>query len=143
MNKPEPLQARGYADLHEHLDTLRKEGLLLTIDRAVDKDSELHPLVRWQYVGGIDEHGTQRFQLFQGRRHHRVDRVAEAKCSAHHTNTCAAQPVGRQELRVIGVGFAATFSACLIFFINSGERAQQNRRIADGAAQRTGGILAM
>ena len=52
---------RGYADLHEHLDTLRKEGLLLTIDRAVDKDSELHPLVRWQYVGGIEEHERKAF----------------------------------------------------------------------------------
>ena len=52
---------RGYADLHEHLDTLRKEGLLLTIDRPVDKDSELHPLVRWQYVGGIEEHERKAF----------------------------------------------------------------------------------
>ena len=49
------VHARRYADLHEHLDALRKEGLLLTIDEPVDKDSELHPLVRWQYVGGIDE----------------------------------------------------------------------------------------
>jgi UbiD family decarboxylase len=52
---------RGYADLHEHLDTLRKEGLLLTIDRPIDKDSELHPLVRWQYVGGIEEHERKAF----------------------------------------------------------------------------------
>ena len=52
---------RAYADLHEHLDVLRKEGLLLTIDRAVDKDSELHPLVRWQYVGGIEEHERKAF----------------------------------------------------------------------------------
>jgi UbiD family decarboxylase len=52
---------RGYADLHQHLDTLRKEGLLLTIDRPVDKDSELHPLVRWQYVGGIDESERKAF----------------------------------------------------------------------------------
>ena len=52
---------RGYADLHEHLDTLRRENLLLTIDRPVDKDSELHPLVRWQYVGGIEEHERKAF----------------------------------------------------------------------------------
>jgi UbiD family decarboxylase len=52
---------RGYADLHQHLDTLRKEGLLLTIDRPIDKDSELHPLVRWQYVGGIEEHERKAF----------------------------------------------------------------------------------
>jgi 4-hydroxy-3-polyprenylbenzoate decarboxylase len=46
---------RGYPDLHEHLDELRRRGLLLTIDRPIDKDAELHPLVRWQFVGGIDE----------------------------------------------------------------------------------------
>ena len=37
---------RGYSDLHEHLAALKKAGLLLTIDRPVDKDAELHPLVR-------------------------------------------------------------------------------------------------
>jgi 4-hydroxy-3-polyprenylbenzoate decarboxylase len=53
--------ARRYPDLHEHLDALRKRGLLLTIDRPVDKDAELHPLVRWQYVGGIEEHERKAF----------------------------------------------------------------------------------
>jgi len=52
---------RGYADLHEHLAALKKAGLLLTIDRPVDKDAELHPLVRWQYVGGIEEHERKAF----------------------------------------------------------------------------------
>ena len=46
---------RGYPDLHEHLEELRRRGLLLTVDRPVDKDAELHPLVRWQFVGGMDE----------------------------------------------------------------------------------------
>ena len=61
MNLPRtetPLAAdptRAYRDLHEHLEELKKRGLLLTISRAVDKDSELHPLVRWQFVGGMDE----------------------------------------------------------------------------------------
>ncbi len=52
---------RSYADLHEHLEELKKQGLLLTIDRPVDKDAELHPLVRWQYVGGIEEHERKAF----------------------------------------------------------------------------------
>ena len=52
---------RGYADLHEHLEELRKKGLLLTIDRPIDKDAELHPLVRWQYVGGVEEHERRAF----------------------------------------------------------------------------------
>jgi UbiD family decarboxylase len=52
---------RGYTDLHEHLAELDRRGLLLTIDRPVDKDAELHPLVRWQYVGGIEEHERKAF----------------------------------------------------------------------------------
>ena len=46
---------RGYPDLHEHLETLKERGLLLTVDEPIDKDAELHPLVRWQFVGGLDE----------------------------------------------------------------------------------------
>ncbi len=52
---------RSYADLHEHLEALNAAGLLLTIDRPVDKDAEMHPLVRWQYVGGIEEHERKAF----------------------------------------------------------------------------------
>src|SRR6185437_11705058 len=46
---------RSYPDLHEHIAALEKRGLLRRIDRKIDKDAEMHPLVRWQFVGGIDE----------------------------------------------------------------------------------------
>jgi 4-hydroxy-3-polyprenylbenzoate decarboxylase len=46
---------RNYPDLHEHLDALRARGLLVEINEPIDKDAELHPLVRWQFVGGLDE----------------------------------------------------------------------------------------
>jgi 4-hydroxy-3-polyprenylbenzoate decarboxylase len=52
---------RGYPDLHEHLDALRRQGLLVTIERAIDKDAELHPLVRWQFVGGLPESERKAF----------------------------------------------------------------------------------
>src|SRR5262245_50955722 len=52
---------RGYADLHDHLEELRRRDLLLTISRPIDKDAELHPLVRWQYVGGVEEHERKAF----------------------------------------------------------------------------------
>lgn len=52
---------RGYPDLHEHLRTLEERGLLLRIDHPVDKDAEMHPLVRWQFVGGLDEHERKAF----------------------------------------------------------------------------------
>ena len=55
------LMRRSYPDLHEHLDALRQRGLLVTVDRAIDKDAELHPLVRWQFVGGLPERDRRAF----------------------------------------------------------------------------------
>ena len=52
---------RSYRDLHEHLQALEKRGLIRTIERLIDKDSELHPLVRWQFVGGLDEQDRKAF----------------------------------------------------------------------------------
>ncbi len=51
MGQPE----RRYADLQEHLEALDAAGLLLTIDAPVNKDTEMHPLVRWQFRGGLEE----------------------------------------------------------------------------------------
>ena len=44
---------RAYADLHDLVRKLDDEGLLITVDIAIDKDTELHPLVRWQFRGGL------------------------------------------------------------------------------------------
>lgn len=52
---------KGYRDLHEHLAELDRRGLLLKVDRQVDKDAELHPLVRWQFVGGMEEKDRKAF----------------------------------------------------------------------------------
>jgi 3-polyprenyl-4-hydroxybenzoate decarboxylase len=54
---------RPYPDRHEHLQTLKDRGLLLQIDRPIDKDGELHPLVRWRFVGGLAE-GDRKAFLF-------------------------------------------------------------------------------
>ncbi len=40
-------------DLQTHLRDLEEQGLLLRIDRPINKDTELHPLVRWQFLGGM------------------------------------------------------------------------------------------
>src|ERR1700726_2459836 len=42
-------------DLQEHIADLEAKGLLVRIDHPVDKDTELHPLVRLQFIGGIPE----------------------------------------------------------------------------------------
>ena len=65
---------RGYADLHEHIARLDAAGLLYRIDAPINKDTEMHPLVRWQFRGGIAEADRRAF-LFtnivdsQGRRY--------------------------------------------------------------------------
>jgi len=53
--------SRGYRDLHEHLAELDRAGLLITIDRPINKDTEMHPLVRWQFRGGIAEPDRKAF----------------------------------------------------------------------------------
>lgn len=49
------------ADLQEHLARLEKAGLVTRIDRPIDKDTELHPLVRWQFQGGLPESERRAF----------------------------------------------------------------------------------
>ena len=52
---------RSYADLHEHLGRLDSAGLLYRIEAPVNKDTEMHPLVRWQFRGGIAEKDRKAF----------------------------------------------------------------------------------
>jgi UbiD family decarboxylase len=52
---------RSYSDLREHLATLSEAGLLHVIDEPVNKDTEMHPLVRWQFRGGIPEEQRKAF----------------------------------------------------------------------------------
>ena len=45
--------ANAPVDLQDHLQRLEKSDLLQKINREIDKNSELHPLARWQFQGGI------------------------------------------------------------------------------------------
>lgn len=60
VKKPE----RGYADLRDHVAALEREGLLVRVRREINKDTEMHPLVRWQYRGGLAEKDWRGF-LFE------------------------------------------------------------------------------
>jgi 4-hydroxy-3-polyprenylbenzoate decarboxylase len=60
LDKPMSLQQQSIEagpprDFQEHLARLEAAGLVTRIDRPIDKDSELHPLVRWQFQGGLPE----------------------------------------------------------------------------------------
>jgi UbiD family decarboxylase len=49
------------SDLQEHLARLTERGLVTVIDKPIDKDTELHPLVRWQFQGGLREDERRAF----------------------------------------------------------------------------------
>ena len=52
---------RPSLDLQTHLAVLEQQGLLVRIDEPIDKDTELHPLVRCQFVGGVSESDRKAF----------------------------------------------------------------------------------
>ena len=51
--RPADLLTKGYRDLHQHIEALEQAGLLVRVRRLINKDTELHPLVRWQFRGGL------------------------------------------------------------------------------------------
>ena len=56
MNEGRPSAvARPALDLRSHLAALEANDLLIRIDQPIDKDTELHPLVRCQFLGGFPE----------------------------------------------------------------------------------------
>ena len=56
-----PAATRPRLDFQEHLADLEAQGLLVRVDRPINKDTELQPLVRWQFVGGIPEDQRRAF----------------------------------------------------------------------------------
>ncbi len=54
-------QLKAPRDFQQHLAALEKDGLLVRVDRPINKDTELQPLVRWQFVGGVPEEQRRAF----------------------------------------------------------------------------------
>jgi len=48
-------------DFQEHLKRLEAQGLLVRVERPINKDTELHPLLRWQFQGGLKEDQRRAF----------------------------------------------------------------------------------
>ncbi|MRG73543.1 UbiD family decarboxylase [Alphaproteobacteria bacterium HT1-32] len=61
MAKATRTAAGAPANMQEHLNLLRARGLLVDIDREINKDTELHPLARWQFQGGLPETARRAF----------------------------------------------------------------------------------
>ena len=87
--------ARGYPDLHEHLQALDRAGLLVTVDRPINKDTEMHPLVRWQFRGGIEEPDRKAF-LFK--------RVVDGKKRKYDIPVVVGALAASREIYRIGMG---------------------------------------
>ncbi len=86
---------RAYPDLHDHLRALDKAGLLVTVERKIDKDTELHPLVRWQFRGGIAEKDRKAF-LFTN--------VIDAKGKRYDIPVAVGALAASREIYRIGMG---------------------------------------
>src|SRR6516165_2145584 len=85
-------------DFQAHLAKLEQRGLLLRIDRPINKDTELHPLVRWQFQGGLREDQRRAF-LFtsvtdaRGRAYHIPVAVAALAAAPDFVFVAIARPV--------------------------------------------------
>jgi 4-hydroxy-3-polyprenylbenzoate decarboxylase len=86
---------RGYPDLHDHVLALHRAGLLTVVDEPINKDTEMHPLVRWQYRGGIAETDRRAF-LFT--------RATDGKAARYDIAVLVAGLAANPEVYRIGFG---------------------------------------
>ena len=88
-------RANAPIDLQDHLQRLQKLGLVQRISREIDKDSELHPLVRWQFQGGIPSEDRKAF-LF--------DNVKDASGNAYEMPVVVGALAASPEIYAAGLG---------------------------------------
>ena len=82
-------------DFQDHLADLEAAGLLARIDTPINKDTELHPLVRWQFVGGVPEDKRRAF-LFTN--------VIDAKGRKYDMPVVVGALAASPEIYAIGMG---------------------------------------
>src|SRR5438105_8128988 len=89
------LRDRPRLDFQDHLADLEANGLLVRIDRPINKDTELHPLVRWQFLGGVPEDKRRAF-LFT--------HVTDAKGRRYDIPVVVGALAASPEIYAIGMG---------------------------------------
>ena len=89
--------ARPTLDFQAHLAALEQAGLLVRVDRPINKDTELHPLVRWQFVGGVAEADRRAF-LFTN--------VVDAKGRRYDIPVAVGALAASPEIYAVGMGRA-------------------------------------
>ena len=60
-------------DFQEHLAALELRGLVVRVERPINKDTELHPLARWQFQGALAESQAPRLPVHQCGRQRRQE----------------------------------------------------------------------
>jgi UbiD family decarboxylase len=103
-------KVRPRLDFQEHLADLEARGLVTRIDQPVNKDTELHPLVRLQFIGGIPEAERRAFLFTNvvdgaGRRYDMPVVVGALAASAEIYALgmgCAVEDIGKAWLDAIG-----------------------------------------
>src|SRR5258708_20223615 len=53
--------AKVAKDFQEHFAGREKRGVVVGVDRPINKDTELHPLARWQFQGALSEDKRRAF----------------------------------------------------------------------------------
>src|SRR3979490_601155 len=86
---------RPRLDFQDHLADLEAQGLLVRIDRPINKDTELHPLGRWQFLGGGPDAKRRAF-LFSN--------VADAKGGRYDIPVVVGALAASPEIYAIGMG---------------------------------------
>ncbi|MBI4333078.1 MAG: UbiD family decarboxylase [Chloroflexi bacterium] len=82
-----------YKDLREHVQALEASGKLVRIKREINKDLELHPLVRWQFRGLTEE--QRKAFLFEN--------VRDVKGRSYDTPVLVASHAASRQVYAIGM----------------------------------------
>jgi 4-hydroxy-3-polyprenylbenzoate decarboxylase len=85
--------AKPYQDLREFIAELEAHGKLCRVDREINKDTELQPLVRWQFRG-LPEEARKGF-LF--------DNVTDSKGRKYHSSVLVGGLAGSEAIYCLGL----------------------------------------
>ncbi len=85
----------SYPDLHAHIAELDRQGLLVRVRRPINKDTEMHPLVRWQFRGGIPEDERKAF-LFEN--------VVDSKGRQYNIPVAVGILASNRQIYSVGIG---------------------------------------
>ena len=88
---------RDYPDLRDHIAALDKAGRLQVVKEKICKDTEMYPLVRWQFRGGVPEKERKAF-LFTN--------VTDAKGKSYDMPVIVGAMAANRAIYAIGMGCA-------------------------------------